>query len=253
MPTTVLCAMKTQVNGYFYIPTLGPFAGGETGPPKSLKIEFLFDDPGLEGDQTGGTSPYPEIGNWPDAFVDVMDLNFVSGYYGAKEGDSNWDYMADIIADKFVDIMDINTASGNYGNSGTYITDLSGVTVEFDTGDVKTPDADGFVGIPDGATYFYVKKNGSAIGALITFWKEPLVAYELTINVDKTKGYIDETFTFSGTLTENGTPISGATVTLYKDNVSTGLTDVTDENGNYSIPWTADEIGSHEFYTEAIW
>lgn len=79
------------------------------------------------------------------------------------------------------------------------------------------------------------------------------VTYNLTINVDKTTGYIDETFVFYGTLTQNGTPISGATVTLYKNNVSTGLTDVTDESGNYSIPWTADEVGSHNFFTEATW
>jgi len=253
MPTTLLCAMKTRVNGYFYIPTLGPFFGGETGPPKSLKVELLFDDEGLEGDQTGGESPYPELTRWPDGKVDTKDQFFVSGKNGTSEGDVEWDYMADINADKKVDVKDTYIISGNYGNVGTYITDLSGVTIEFDSGQVYEPNSDGFVNIPEGATSFYVKKNGVAIGALITFWKEPLVAYALTINVDKESGYVGDIFTFYGTLTQNGDPISGVTVTLYKDNTSTDLTDVTDDNGYYSIQWVADQIGSHSFYAEAVW
>lgn len=79
------------------------------------------------------------------------------------------------------------------------------------------------------------------------------IPYNLTLEVDKTQGYIGDTFIFYGTLTGNGMPISGATVTLYKDDVSTGLSDTTDDNGNYSIPWTADEVGSHNFFTEAVW
>ena len=245
--------MKTLTDGYFYIPTLGPFFGGETGPPKSLKVELLFDDPGLEGDQTGGTPPYPEMNTWPDAKVRIDDVNFIDDHYGEDEGYSTWDYMADVIPDKKVRIDDVRKASNNYGYDGSYITDLSGVTIEFDTGDVEEPDADGFVNIPDGATYFYVKKNGVSIGALITFWKEPLVTYTLSINVDKTRGYLGDTFTFYGTLTGDGTPVSGAKVTLYKEGVSTGLSDTTDADGNYSIPWQSDEIGSFEFYTEAVW
>ena len=253
MPTTLLCGMKTLTDGYFYVPTLGPFFGGETGPPKSLKVELLFDDPGLEGDQCGGTPPYDVMNVWPDGNVELDDVYFINGHYGESEGDSTWDYMADVVADKMVDLADYYKASNNYGYVGSYITDLTGVTIEFDTGDVKEPDENGFVNIPDGATYFYVKKNGAAIGALITFWKEPLVTYELTINVDKTTGYLGDVFTFYGTLTSNGTPISGATVTLFKDDVSTGLTDITDENGNYSIPWESDQLGNHTFYTEAVW
>ncbi|RLI83298.1 hypothetical protein DRP04_01835 [Archaeoglobales archaeon] len=245
--------MKTRVDGYFYVPTLGPFLGGETGPPRSLKVELLFDDEGLEGDQTGGESPYPELAHWPDSKVDVRDANFISSVYGTSEGDTDWDYMGDINADKKVDVKDQYIVQGNYGNVGTYITDLSGVTIEFDSGEVYEPDPDGFVNIPEGATSFYVKKNGAAIGALITFWKEPLVTYTLTINVDKESGYVGDTFTFYGTLTENGNPVSGATVTLYKDDSSTDLTDVTGDDGSYSIQWVADQIGSHDFYTEAVW
>ena len=253
MPTTLLCAMKTRVDGYFYIPTLGPFLGGETGPPKSLKVELLFDDPGLEGDQQGATPPYTNLDVWPDGYVGIDDITWINEYFGNSEGDSGWNYMADVTADKYVGIDDTTTASDNYGHQGTYITDLTGVTIEFDSGEVYEPDPDGFVNIPEDATSFHVKKNGVAMGALITFWKEPLVAYSLTINVDKKSGYIGDTFTFYGILTQNGSPISGVTVTLYKDNASTDLTDVTDDNGHYSIQWVANQIGSHDFYTEAVW
>lgn len=84
-------------------------------------------------------------------------------------------------------------------------------------------------------------------------WSVPTVTYTLTINVDKESGYIGDAFTFYGTLTQDGTPISGATVTLYKDDVSTGLTAITNIYGNYSITWTADTVGNHTFYTEATW
>jgi len=243
--------MKTRVDGYFYIPSLGPFLEGRTGPPRSLKVELLFDDPNLEGDQTGGTSPYPELDHWPDGNVDILDSSFVNGAYGSKEGDSNFDYMADINADKSVTILDVSIVSGNYGNSGTYITDLSGVIVEFDTGGSYQLSSEGFSPIPSGATYFYIKKDGNPIGALITFFKEPL--YELTLNVDKEIGYVGDSFIFSGMLTENYIPVEGATVTLYKDSISTGLTDITSSDGKYSIEWIANEAGKFVFFTEAAW
>jgi hypothetical protein len=50
-------AMKTRADGCFYVPTV------TTG---LLKIEMLFDDSGIEGDQTGGTSPYESIKSYPD-------------------------------------------------------------------------------------------------------------------------------------------------------------------------------------------
>jgi len=89
--------------------------------------------------------------------------------------------------------------------------------------------------------------------AMIAFEIKAAVPYSLTLEVDKAEGYVGDTFTFYGTLTQNGTPISGATVVLYKDDASTDLSDITDDNGNYSIPWMADEVGTHEFYTEATW
>ncbi|MEM2386105.1 MAG: Ig-like domain-containing protein [Candidatus Bathyarchaeia archaeon] len=253
MPTTLLCAMKTRVNGYFYVPKLGPFLGGATGPPASMKIELLFSDSGIEGDQTGGTSPYPQLTTWPDGRVDAKDLGFVSAKYGTVEGHANWDYMADIAADKVCDSKDNAIVNRNYGKVGSYITDLADVTVTFDTGEVYAPNAEGFVNIPSAANSFYVYKAGVAIGAMVTFWKEPAVTYTLTLNVDKTSGYLGDVFTFTGTLTQNGTPVSGATVTLYKDDVALSPPTVTDEYGNYSFQWTADTAGNHSFYTVAVW
>jgi hypothetical protein len=77
--------------------------------------------------------------------------------------------------------------------------------------------------------------------------------YTLTLNVDKTSGYVGDVFTFTGTLTQNGTPISGATVTLYKDDMALSPSTTTDANGNYAFQWVADTPGNHSFYAEAVW
>jgi len=237
--------MKTLLNGYFYIPDL---------EVNTLKVELLFDDPALEGDQVGESSPYTTITRWPDGIKNVLDLNFVSNsdWYGT--GESYWienglyeAYLADVNADKVVNTLDLLQVSKEpYGVEGSYITDLTGVTIEFDNGTVSEPDEDGYVSIPEGATSFYVKKNGAEIGALISFFKLPI----LTLNVDKTVGYVGDPFTFSGTLTSNGSPVSGSTVTLYKNSDAVG-SDITDENGAYSIIWIADSVGEFNFYTKA--
>jgi len=238
-----VCAMKTRIDGYFYVPNLDVH---------TLKVELLFTDAELEGDQTGGTSPYPNITHYPDGNVDIYDQTLITGSaYGTSEGESGWEYMADINADKTVDIFDLTIVNNNYGKTGgVYDTDLTGVTIEFDTGDVNSPNSDGYVSIPSEAKYFYVKKNGNPIGALITFYTETLVTYNLTINVDKDSGYINDVFTFTGVLTQDGTAISGATVTLYKDSTSIG-SDTTKTDGSYQIQWIADSIGTYNFHTEA--
>jgi len=162
------CAMKTRTDGYFYVPTVATDV---------LKIEMLFDDSGVVGDQNGGTSPYGSIENYPDGEVDIFDLTFVASRYSAEEGDANWDYMADIHPDREINIFDVCAITGNYGyTGGTYTTDLSGVTVTFNTGETISPDSYGFVTIPQGATNFTVKQNGNPIGAMITFWFQEWVS-----------------------------------------------------------------------------
>jgi len=155
------CAMKTRTDGYFYVPNLAPSV---------LKIEMLFDNQNIVGDQIGGTSPYSTITAYPDGKVDIGDVAFVSNKYGLVEGGSGWDYMADVVPDRKIDIRDIAIVAKNFGKFGTYIIDLTEVKVTFNTGEEKLPDSDGFVTIPQGATNFTVKRNGTLIGAMIIFW-----------------------------------------------------------------------------------
>jgi hypothetical protein len=153
--------MKTRTDGYFYVPNVA------TG---LLKIEMLFDNLDIVGDQTGGTSPYGTIATYPDGKVDVRDVSLVSSKYGFREGQSGWDYMADVYPDRKIDIQDTARVSANFGKFGTYITDLAGVTITFNTGQTISPDSYGCVGIPSGATSFTVKRNATPIGAMIIFW-----------------------------------------------------------------------------------
>jgi hypothetical protein len=159
-----LCAMKTRTDGYyagyFYIPEL---------LTDLLKVEMLFDNYNLTGDQTGGTSPYGTSIKYPDGVVDILDVTFVISKYALCEGDAGWDYMADCSGqpDKKSNIADVCAVTGNYGKSGTYITNLEGVKITFDTGEEITPD-NGFVTIPQDATSFTIKQNGNPIGVMIS-------------------------------------------------------------------------------------
>jgi hypothetical protein len=95
--------------------------------------------------------------------------------------------------------------------------------------------------------------SAAQIWVIVAFSLAPPPPYTLTLNVDKSSGYIGEVFTFTGTLTQNGTPIAGATVTLYKDDVAMTPSTTTDTYGNYAFQWTADTPGNHSFYSEAAW
>jgi hypothetical protein len=156
-----MCAMKTKTDGYFYVPIM---------PTSQFKIEMLFDNPNITGDQTGGISPYSSIKFYPDGKVDMRDISLVVAKFGAYEGQATWEYMADIFADRKVDMRDIAIPISNFGKTGTYITDLTGVTVKFNTGEEVSPDINGFVTVPANATSFTVNRNGTAIGSMITFW-----------------------------------------------------------------------------------
>jgi hypothetical protein len=63
------------------------------------------------------------------------------------------------------------------------ITGLTGVTVTFNTGEeTLSPNSNGFIAIPQGATSFTVYKNGNPIGAMIIFYgpRKPPIAYSTT-------------------------------------------------------------------------
>jgi hypothetical protein len=156
-----LCAMKTGTGGYFYVPNM------ETS---LLKVEMMFSDSGLVGDQTGGTSPYSSIAWYPDGKIDGKDVFFIAKVYGKSEGEPGWDYMADVNGDGHCDGKDYYIVCKNFGGSGAYIMDLSGVTVAFNTGEEESLDSYGFVAIPQGATSFTVKRYGNPIGAMVIFW-----------------------------------------------------------------------------------
>ena len=168
-----ICALKTRTDGYFYVPYVAT---------DLLKIELLFDDSGIEGDQTGGTSPYSNIAEWPNGIVDMKDIYFVQLGFGKDEGYEGWNYMWDWIPDRRCDMKDVYGVILNYMNSGDYIYNLTGVKVTFNTGGELSPDNDGFVVIPQGATNFTVKRNGNPIGAMVIFYgpREPPIAYSTT-------------------------------------------------------------------------
>lgn len=154
----LVAAMKTEVDGYFYIPII---------EPEIIKVVFLSDNSKLEGDQTGGKNEYDHV---PDGRVDIRDSTLLNAKYGLEEGDPGWEYMADIYADRKIDIYDVVKVSNNYGNRGDYITDLTGVTILFDTGEEISLNQNNEVIIPPGAKEFWVKKEGSPIGAYVLFY-----------------------------------------------------------------------------------
>jgi len=156
-----VCAMKTLANGYFYIPSVNDTI---------LKIELLFNET-LVADQTSGVSPYPNITKWPNGVVDIYDAIFVQGHLGQQEGNANWEYMADVVADKVIDIYDAIKVGNHYGNSGTYDTNLTSLSITFSGGNTFTPDLNGYIQIPQNATSFTVYRNGSQTGALVVFGK----------------------------------------------------------------------------------
>jgi len=243
---TPVCAIKGGTNGYIYVPNL---------PVKTLKIQLWCNDSNpsrMQGDQTGGTSPYPNIPEYPDGAVALKDFYFIQTYYGGNEGGTTWNYMADCVPDRTIDLKDVNTVQNNYGQSGgSYSSDLTGIKVVFSNGTTGYPNAEGFVSIPSGATYFYVYKDNTPVMALVYFFAEELVTYTLTLNVDKTTGYIGDIFTFSGALTSDGVGVGGVTATLFRDSLSVGSA-VTASDGTYTIPWTANVVGTYDFHTEAV-
>jgi len=73
----------------------------------------------------------------------------------------------------------------------------------------------------------------------------------LTITVDKTSGYVGDTFTFTGYYTIDGKPYPDREIVLYKDGVEIGRTK-SDIDGAWTIKWTADSAGTFTFYAEGL-
>lgn len=83
------------------------------------------------------------------------------------------------------------------------------------------------------------------------------IYYSLSIAVNKTVGYVGDSFTFTGRLMGfdpmAGSPfaVPNAVVNFYHNGVKAIGAFKTDSLGYYSIPWTASSAGTHVFYTEA--
>ena len=72
------------------------------------------------------------------------------------------------------------------------------------------------------------------------------------LNANATSCYVLDLIEFFGIVSKVGTPLAGITVSLfYGNDTSTGLSDVTDANGQFSILWTSTQSGTFEFYTDA--
>jgi len=168
-----VCAMKTRTDGYFYKPNVAI---------DLLKMDFTFTMG--TGDQTDGTSPYPNIPNYPDGIVDTGDLYFLALHYGKVEGEAGFAYMADVAPDGIIDTEDTYTVALHYGELTDFNYNLSGVAVKFNTGEEKSPNATGHVTIPQGATSFNVKRYGSPIGAMVIFYgpRKTPIAYSTTFD-----------------------------------------------------------------------
>ena len=162
-PEEFVCEMKTGLDGCFYLPRIGKNT--------ILKIELLFDNEDLAGDQAGGAQQFPAMTAYPDGRVDSKDLAFINDCLNSVEGGRGWNYMADINPDGSINGMDLEAVLNNLGKTGTYIKNLTGVTVRFDVGGEKTLDEKGFVQIPPDATRFTVLRDKQPIGAMVTFWE----------------------------------------------------------------------------------
>lgn len=90
----------------------------------------------------------------------------------------------------------------------------------------------------------------SVISPTVTVTIHAIPVPALTLAVDKAEGYPGDTFNFSGTFTQDATPVAGQTVTLIRNGVAVGSA-VTDSAGNFTIPWIADVEGVFTFHMEA--
>lgn len=72
---------------------------------------------------------------------------------------------------------------------------------------------------------------------------DPIV-YSVTM-IPPANGTISDTYIFTGTVTADGSPLAGATVTLFVDGVATAYTDNTDGAGHFSITWPIATPGTY--------
>ena len=73
--------------------------------------------------------------------------------------------------------------------------------------------------------------------------------YSITLSADKTSCYVGDTVNFTATVTANGSPASGISVSLYSDGSLIG-TATTDSYGKAYFHVTMNYPGTYNFYAE---
>ena len=68
---------------------------------------------------------------------------------------------------------------------------------------------------------------------------------------DPPDGTTLDTYTFTGSLKLDGVGVPEETVTLYVNDFSTGLTNVTEADGSFSIDWNTTTAGTYTFKVKA--
>jgi len=166
-PVNPLFAMKTLVNGWFYMPN-------STQPVQFVKVEEWFTNSKAEGDQEG-TSVVGYRFQFPDGYVDLGDLIALTHAYNSHEGGPKWNYQEDILPDRSVDLGDLTVLANNYNAHGSwYSTNIGSLSIKFHFADNSNqtayPDSNGFVAVPWNCTDWTVYNQGTPVGAFLTFW-----------------------------------------------------------------------------------
>jgi len=150
--------------GFCMVPTWMEYTSNK------LCIDFINTNPLLDGDIAELTNGY-DYYIYPDGKVDMDDTSKVSIRVGKECGDSNYEQMADINNDCIIDIKDVYITSGHFGKVGSYIYNLTGVYVAFDTGVNRPLDSNNCTLIPNDASNFTVyNSTDDPVGAMILFY-----------------------------------------------------------------------------------
>lgn len=82
--------------------------------------------------------------------------------------------------------------------------------------------------------------------------EEVPISFSLSIGAIPQSGRLGDNFEFVGILTQNGFPAQGISINLVFEGVGVVGSDVTGANGDYSITWTADRVGTLSFHAENL-
>lgn len=227
MPLPIV-AMKTLVDGYFYVPNATAIDPTGNTHMYYLKVDLWCnlsstDCEGglcgclrLQGDQIGnGTNNpygynstyYPTFwggGVWPSGSGQLNSIIYIARRAGLAEGNTSgavWSYMADVVADRKIDGNDTGNASVSFGHTGTYSNNTANIHVVFGTGQDIPVDSSGYAPILAGESNFTVYNGANPILSLVTFYNTtspppPNLIYGVTLNSPQTDPSLNASQTF---------------------------------------------------------